>query len=205
MPRCSSSLVIFCYYFIFHGDPYGHRVSKVWLYSSSFKDNFPVPLYKYLSQYWHREEWASMLPHCNDLDLHGLAQRQQGKFPGFSYTKVWDHERGKWVKKKTAFFKFGRCEGGEPSVWIGPLSDCQAVFEFEDQDCGDDLVDNERSDKPAPNAFPPVPETIAPVSKFRPDLILIYGLNLVKALSQQLLISGVIVSVAILCWLYLCL
>ncbi|KAL5326318.1 hypothetical protein ACEPPN_007456 [Leptodophora sp. 'Broadleaf-Isolate-01'] len=205
MPRCSSPLLIFCYYFVSHQDPYGHKVSKAWLHSSSFKDSVPVPLYEYLGQYWHREEWVSMLSHCNDLDFRGLAQRQQDKFPGFSYVKAWDCDRGKWVRKKRALFKFGRCEGGEPGVCIGPLDDCQAVFEFEDPDCGDDaLAENEGSDTLAPNAFPPIPETIAPVPKFHPDLILIYGLNLVKALSPQLLISGIIVSVTLLYWLYSC-
>lgn len=206
MPTCSSSLLLFCYYFLFHGDPYGHEVSKAWLHSSSFKDSAPVPLYEYLTQYWHGEEWVSMLLHLNDLDFRALSQRQQDKFLGFSYVEPWDCDRGKWVRKKRALFKFGRCEGGEPGVWIGPLGDCQAVFEFEYPDCGDDvLAENEGSDKLAPNAFTPVPETIAPAPKSRPDLILIYGLILIITLSQQLLISGIIVSVTLISWLYLCL
>jgi hypothetical protein len=110
--RCSSSVLLFCYYFLFHQDPYGHEISQAWLRSRSFKDVTPAPLYEYLSQYWHGEKWLSMLAECHDLDFVGLAQRQQEKFSGFACSKVWDYGRGRWVRRKTALFKFGEDGGG---------------------------------------------------------------------------------------------
>jgi hypothetical protein len=202
--RCSSSVLLFCYYFLFHQDPYGHEISQAWLRSRSFKDVTPAPLYEYLSQYWHGEKWLSMLAECHDLDFVGLAQRQQEKFLGFSCSKVWDYERGKWVRRKTALFKFGEDGGGQPSVWVGPLSDCQAVFEFEDQECEDgSLAENEVVKKFAPEAFSPAPAVISPVPKSRQNLVPFHSLYLVNALSQQLFTVGAIVSVFLFYFLYL--
>lgn len=204
MSRCSSSVLLFCYYFLFHRDPYGHKISQAWLSSCSFKDAISVPLYEYLSQYWHGEKWLSMLGQCRDLDFHGLAQRQQDKFLGFSYAKAWDCKRGKWVRKKTALFKFGEDGDEQSGVWIGRLSDCQAVFEFEDQECEDSpLAENEVVEKFVLEAFPPIPAVISPVPKSRQSLALFQSLHLVKALSQQLFTVGVILSVFLIYLLYL--
>ena len=198
MSRCSSSVLLFCYYFLFHKDPYSHGISQAWLYSRSFKDRIPVPLYEYLGQYWHGEKWHGMLRQCNNLDFVGLAQRQQEKFSGFSYAKAWDYERSRWVRKKTALFKFGEDGDGEPGVWIGPLGDCQAVFEFEDQELEDGpLAVNEVLEKVVPKVFPPSPVAASPVPKSRQNLVFSQGLNLVKALSQQCFFGGVIVSVTL--------
>ena len=125
-----------------------------------------------------------MLLHCNDLDFLGLAQRQQEKFSGFSYAKTWDCERGTWVRKKTALFEFGEEGDGKPCVWIGRLSECQAVFEFDDEEFEDD--------PPAENK---VVEELVP--KFRRNLFSSQGLTLVKALSEHLFIGGVIASVTL--------
>lgn len=202
--RCSSSLLLFCYYFMFQQDPYGHQISKAWLHSSSFKHGGPVPLYEYLRQYWHSDKWLGMLSHCNDLDFHGLAQRQQEKFAGLTCAKAWDCERGKWYRKMTASFKFGGDGDGEWGVWIGPLDNCQAVFQFEDFDFLDEtLVKNNGSEKMAQNLFPPVLATGSPVSKVWPGFVLDMGLKLVKALRQQVLVGGVIITVTLLYWLYL--
>jgi hypothetical protein len=54
--RCSRAVLLFCYYFFFHQDPYGHEISQAWLHSPSLKNAIPVPLYEYLSQYWRGEK-----------------------------------------------------------------------------------------------------------------------------------------------------
>lgn len=203
LSRCSSSVLLFCYYFLFHQDPYGHKISQAWLRSRSLKAAIPVPLYEYLGQYWHGEKWLAMLVQCRDLDFHGLAQRQQEKFLGFSYARTWDYEREKWVKKKTALFKFGEDGDKEPGIWIGTLSDCQALFEFEEQECEDSpLAGNQLVGKFVLEAFPPVPAVTSPVPKSRGSLVLFQVLQLAKALSQQLSTVRVILSVFLIYFLY---
>lgn len=106
LSRCSGALSLFCYYYMFRQDPYGHLISKAWLHSNSLKDREPASLWEYLNRYWHGDEWRGMLSNCNDLNFVGLTQRQQAKFSGLLFTKHWDYERRKWVRKKTAVFKF---------------------------------------------------------------------------------------------------
>lgn len=204
LSRCSSSLLLFCYYFLFQQDPYGHEISRAWIHSRSLKDGISVPLYEYLSQYWHCEKWLGMLRQCNDLDFRGLAQRQQEKFSGFTYAKAWDCERGSWVRKKTALFKFSEDGDGQPGVWIGPLGDCQAVFEFDDQEFEDGfLAESEALATLIPKASPSIPVVTSPMPKPRQNLFFLQRLNLAKALSQQLFIGGVIVFVTFFYSLYL--
>jgi hypothetical protein len=201
--RCSSSVLLFCYYFLFHQDPYGHEIHHAWLHSHSYKGAIRVPLYEYLSQYWRGEKWLIMLEQCHDLDFLGLAQRQQEKFLGFSYAKAWDGVRGKWVRNKTAWFKFGKDGRVQPDIWIGPLSDCQVVFEFEDQECeGGPLSEVEVVEKLVPEIFPSVPAVAPPVLEFQQNTVLFQGLSLVKALSQKLCSVRVIISVFLLYLLY---
>lgn len=137
-PRFSRALLLFCYYFLFHQDPYGHEITSAWLHSSLLPGFRPVPLWDYLGRFWHRDKWLQMLSQCNGMDFRELSQRQQDKFAGISYSDTWNYERGKWVKRKKALFKFGG-DGDEAGVWIGPLAECEAVFEFEVMDDGDIL------------------------------------------------------------------
>jgi hypothetical protein len=204
LSRCSSSVLLFCYYFLFHQDPYGHKISQAWLRSRSLKDATPVPLYEYLGQYWHGEKWLIMLGQCRELDFLGLAQRQQEKFLGFSYARTWDGEREKWVKKKTALFKFGEEGDKQPGIWIGTLSDCQAVFEFEEQECKDiPLTGKDLVEKFLPEAFTTVPAVASPVPKSGGSLVLFQVLQLVDALSEQPFIVWVIFSVFLIDFLHL--
>ena len=209
LSRCSSSVLLFCYYFMFHQDPYGHIISQAWLRSPSLRDANPVPLYEYLSQYWHGEKWLSMLGKCRDLDFLGLAQRQQDKFLGFSSAKAWNYERQKWVTKKTALFKFGEDGDKQPAIWIGTLSDCQVVFEFEEQEFEEQefedspLAGNELVEKFVLEAFPPVPAVTSPMPKSGGSRVLFPVLQLVKALSQQLFTVAIILSSFLVCFLYL--
>lgn len=99
-----------------HQDPYyGHAITHTWLRTRNLQDR-GVPLYEYLGRYWDGGKWIEMLKHRRDLDFLGLAQRQQEKFKGFKYAKVWDCERGKWARRKTAQFKFDG-EGGKDPGW----------------------------------------------------------------------------------------
>ena len=204
LSRCSSSVLLFCYYFLFHQDPYGHGISQAWLHSRSVKDAIPVPLYEYLGQYWHGKKWITMLGQCRDLDFLGLAQRQQDKFLGFSSAKAWDYGRQKWVRKKTALFKFGEDGDKQPGIWIGTLSDCQVVFEFEEQEWEDSsLAGNELVEKLVPEAFPPVPALTSPMPKSGGSCVLFSVLQLVKALSQQLFTVAIILFSFLVYFLYL--
>jgi hypothetical protein len=204
LSRCSSSVLLFCYYFMFHQDPYGHVISQAWLRSPSLKDAIPVPLYGYLGQYWHGEKWLAMLGKCRDLDFLGLAQRQQDKFLGFSSAKAWSNERQKWVRKKTALFKFGEDGDKQPGIWIGKLSDCQAVFEFEEQECEDSLLaGNTLVEKFVPEAFPPVPAVTSHMPKSGGSRVLFQVLQMVKVLSQQLFTVAVILSSFLIYFFYL--
>jgi hypothetical protein len=204
LPRCSSSALLFCFYFLFHQDPYGHVISQAWLRSPSLKDSVPVPLFEYLGQYWHGEKWLTMLEQCRDLDFLGLAQRQQQKFLGFSYAKTWDCVRQKWVRKKTALFKFGEDGDKQPSIWIGTLNDCEAVFEFVEQECeGSSLAGNEVVEKVVPETFLPVRAVTSHVPKSGQSLVLFQSLKLLKALAQQPATVGVILSVFLIYFLYL--
>ncbi|KAF8862548.1 hypothetical protein BDZ45DRAFT_190045 [Acephala macrosclerotiorum] len=161
--RCSSSLLLFCYYFLFHQDPYGVGISEALLKSRSWKNSIRVPLYEYLSQYWHGDKWLEMLSNCHDLDFHKLAQRQQEKFQGFSYSKFWDNKRGKWVRKKTALFQFGEDGEKAPCIWIGPLDQCEVVFEFDSQECEDcSLAEDKALENLVPEATPRILSVVWP-------------------------------------------
>jgi hypothetical protein len=124
MARYSSSHLLLCYYFLFHQDPYGRRISKATIYLTSLKCE--MPLYEYVGQYWDREEWLHLLGKCTNLDFHKLCQRQQDKHslpPGDS---IWEFGPG---KKKIA--RISSTVDKYFNVWIGPVKDWEAIFEFE--------------------------------------------------------------------------
>lgn len=76
IPRYSSSLLLLCYYFLFHTDAYSNPIANATLHSISLGS---TPLFTYLSQHWDRLHWLSMLSNCKMLDFHALARRQQDR------------------------------------------------------------------------------------------------------------------------------
>ena len=131
--KCSSSLLLLCFYFLFHQDPYGRKISSATLHSQYLRHS--VPFYEFIARYWDGEHWKRMLQECKGLDFVALAQRQQKKFTGFTWTRSLDRGGGKWVRRRVATCNF--CGDEEWTVRIGPLDEFQVVFEFEDEECAD--------------------------------------------------------------------
>jgi len=124
MARYSSAHLLFCYYFLFHQDPYGCPIRKATIFIPSL--NCERPLYEYVGQYWNREEWLQLLKKCTALDFHKLSQRQQDKHAPNSPGSIWEIGAGNRRIARVSssidiFF----------NVWIGPVKDWEAVFEFE--------------------------------------------------------------------------
>jgi hypothetical protein len=123
---------------MFRRDPYGRRVTNATLASPDLK-NQPMPLYEYVGHYWDSKEWCRLLALFVDLDFHNLHRRQQDKnlLPS-SYRKIWDTGRNKWSKRRIT--RLSSSDDRYLNVWIGPLKDWIATFEFED-DIDEDGVD----------------------------------------------------------------
>jgi hypothetical protein len=189
-PRCSSSLLLFCYYFLFRRDPYGCKITSAKLHSASEKES--LPLFDYLNQYWDGEQWLRMLSQCHGLDFHAVARRQQDKHRLFAYDNVMLNDRGKWVKKKTTTLSL--VQDGETRFCVGYLDDFVAVFEFE-EDCKEDRCEEQEEDI--------ISESVQTGSK--PSHI--SSQNLLKDLSQRLLLEIVIlvVFIRLLYFSYICL
>jgi hypothetical protein len=179
-PRCSSLLLLFCYYFLFRYDPYGCKITSAKLHSASEKES--LPLFEYLNQYWDGEHWLQMLSQCHGLDLHAVARRQQDEHRLFTYDKVMLNDRGKWVKKKTVTLSL--VQDGETRFCVGYLDDFMAVFEFE-EDCEENGCEEQEGDI--------ISERVQSGSKSS----YISSQNLLKDLSQHLFLEIVILVVFI--------
>jgi hypothetical protein len=112
---------------MFNQDPYGCRVTTARLSSPSLKQD--VSLYEYVEQYWDRKEWLRLLTLCVELDFHKLAKRQQDRYLPLSYERIWDTGQAKWFKRRIA--RFSSSDDIHFNVWIGPLEDWSAAYEFE--------------------------------------------------------------------------
>lgn len=160
--RYSPPLLLFCYYFMFNQDPYGCRVTNATLSSPALKRD--VSLYEYVGQYWNRKEWLRLLTLCVELDFHRLAQRQQDKYLSLSYQRIWEADQAKWVKRRIA--RFSSSDDIHFNVWIGPLEDWSAVYEFE----GEVEADGFESEvlngpMPQPQMTPSLSTSTKPISK----------------------------------------
>ena len=187
-PRFCRNLLVFCYYFIFVKDPYGFDVSRATLHSPSLGSS--VSFYTYISQYWKRDEWVEMLRTAPDLDLNfqGVAQRQQDIFPGFTYEEEYRSEKDKWVTKRIATFKSSMTGNGP--VWIGPLNDWVAVFEFDEFSESIPIEGKNRlSGEHLQQAFSDAPKS---ASSF--DIILDNVVGLIKDVIIDRMLLGIIFS-----------
>lgn len=143
-PRYSSSLLLFCYYFLFHADAYQTPITDAKLYSASLgKGIEAIPLFEYLGKHWDREHWLFMLSHCQGLDFHALARRQQDKLS----PKLIEYgqrrataEKGKWTRKKRIRLELEQQGETDMRFCVGHLEDFVAVFDFEEVCYGDELV-----------------------------------------------------------------
>jgi hypothetical protein len=124
MARYSSSHLLFCYYFLFHQDPYGCRISKATIFLPSLKCE--MPLHEFVGQYWDRDEWLQLLGKCTNLDFHKLAQRQHDRHSLHPHDSIWEigPDNKKIARISSSVDKYF-------NVWIGPVKDWEAVFEFE--------------------------------------------------------------------------
>lgn len=134
--RYSTSLLLFCYYFMFNEDPYGCRITNATFSSPCLKES--VSLVEYVEQYWDRRVWLRILALCAELDFRKLTQRQQDRYVPFSYQITWDTGQAKHVKRRIA--KIASSDDVHFNVWIGPLKDWTAIFEFEGEVDVDDSV-----------------------------------------------------------------
>lgn len=144
-PRYSSSLLLFCYYFLFRADAYQTLITDAKLYSASPGNKMEgVPLFEYLEKHWDREHWLNMLSHCQGLDFHALARRQQDKLSP-SLVEYGQRraagEKGKWMRKKRIRLALEQQGETDMRFCVGYLEDFVAVFDFEEECDGDGFVD----------------------------------------------------------------
>lgn len=170
MYKYSTPLLLFCFYFLFQQDPYGSKIRSATLHSRYLRK--PVPFYEYTQKYWDGEHWKRMLSHCKGLDFRALAERQQGKFTGFTWSRSTDTGCGKSTRKRVATFNF--CADEEWIVRIGPLEKFQVVFEFEGEDMEGDSFEDDQRQNGGSEKSQPAPFFTSPKSNGQSTLRLIW-------------------------------
>jgi hypothetical protein len=125
---------------MFRHDPHGRRITNATISSPDLK-NQNMSFYEYVGQYWDSKEWRRLAALMVDLDFHNLHRRQQDKnLVPSSYRKIWDTDQNKWSKRRIT--RLSSLDDRYVSVWIGPLKDWIATFEFE-EDMNEDGEDIE--------------------------------------------------------------